>query len=56
MGKFADKIGKTANKAADAVDSIPTSDQQQQQQQDSDNDLIGGAADKTFGTGNKKKK
>lgn len=46
---MADKAGKTMDKITEV------SDAGQQQQEQSDSDLIGGAANKTFGTGNKKK-
>lgn len=51
--KAAAKAMKAAGKTMDKITEV--SDAGQQQQEQSDSDLIGGAANKTFGTGNKKK-
>lgn len=58
VNKFAEKAGKTAEKTANSADSSDEQKKQQgqdQQSQQQSDDLIGGAADKILGTGNKKK-
>lgn len=58
VGKVAEQAGKAAEKTANSVDSSDEQRKQQgqdQQSQQQSDDLIGGAADKTLGTGNKKK-
>lgn len=56
VAKAAETVSNMADKAGKTMDKITeVSDAGQQQQEQSDSDLIGGAANKTFGTGNKKK-
>ena len=55
VNKFADKVGKTIDKAEKSLKNTAEGSDTGQQQEQRNGDMIGGAANKTFGTGNKKK-
>lgn len=55
VNKFADKVEKNIDKTNKALKNAAEGSDAEQQQEQRNGDMIGGAANKTFGTGNKKK-